>query len=324
VSMFDQEQIDSMLKASRQADSRKPGGKPRSVYPCNFRSAGRLSNENARALTAIHETFARHFASALDVYLGSGLEVKFQALDQLPIKDHISSIPPLSYIAPCSLSTVPSTMIVECDIHLVFPIIDLLMGGSGGGPVKETRELSEIEEEIMHDVTTLIARQAENAWRMPSMSLVPNRRIKASVLHQYCPPNEKVTLVKFEIEIAGVTGSLQLVFPTLFLNILIKQIKMEQPQKKRAARFFPTPSLRDRILDCDFEVAAELLNIKVAVKDLISLQPGSVLKLRAPVRSPGKLTVKGEEVFEAVPVRNGTQKAAQLGRRAQRSSWEGE
>jgi flagellar motor switch protein FliM len=54
----------------------------------------------------------------------------------------------------------------------------------------------------------------------------------------------------------------------------------------------------------------------VAVRDLISLQPGCVLKLRAPIRNPGMLTVEGLEIFEAVPVRNRAQKAAQLGRRA--------
>ena len=318
--MFNQEQIDSMLKASRIVESRKPGGKPRSVYPCNFRSAGRLSNENARAVTTIHETFARHLASALDLYLGAALEVKFQALDQLPIKDHMAGIPPLSYIVPFSFSTVPSTMIVECDINLVFPIIELLLGGSGQ-PMNDARELSEIEEEILHDLMSLIARQAENAWHIPSQSLMPGRRTKSSVLHQYCAPNEKITLVKFEIEIAGTTGSFQLVFPTAFLNVLIKQIKLDQPQKKGRLQYLPTPDIRERILDSDFEVSAELLDMKVAVRDLVSLQPGCVLKLRAPVRTPGMLTIGGQEIFEATPVRNGLQKAAQLGRRTQITNW---
>src|SRR5579871_4498930 len=58
--------------------------KERTIYSCNFRSAGRLSNENARSLTSIHETFARHLATALDAYLGSGLEVKLSGLDQYP------------------------------------------------------------------------------------------------------------------------------------------------------------------------------------------------------------------------------------------------
>ncbi|HVU46816.1 MAG TPA: FliM/FliN family flagellar motor switch protein [Terracidiphilus sp.] len=295
--------------------------KQRTVVNCNFRSAGRLSNENARTLTSIHETYARHLASALDAFLGTGVEIKLTGLEQRPIKEHIAGIPALSYIVPFSLSTIPGATIVECDINMIFPIVDLLLGGTGtagNGP----RELSEIEEEIMHDVVLLLVRQAENAWRLPDMPLAPNRRVKSSVLHQYCPPNEKVTSVKFEIDVAGTVGSFQLVFPAAFLNVLIQQVKLDQPQKKSSVRFFPRPSIRERILDCDVEVAAELPELRVAVRDLLALVPGSVLKLRAPIRTPGMLTAGGHGVFEATPVRNGTQKAAQLGRRLSLNHWE--
>jgi len=317
---LNQEQLVVILKASGKFAAPKAPAKQRTVRACDFRTAGRLSNENARSLTAIHETFARRLASALDAYLGTGLAVKMLSLDQMPVKEHIAAIPPLSYIAPFSLDTMPSTMIMECDIELVFPIIELLLGGTGG-TVSGVRELSEIEEEIMQEVTALIARQAENAYRMPQMSLVANRRIKSSMLQQYCPPNEKVTLAKFEIEIAGVTGMLQLVFPSSFVAVLIKQIKLDQPQRRSGLRYFPTPGIRERILDCDVMLAAGVPRMKIAVRDLIALQPGCVVKLRAPVRSPGMLTVEGMEIFEAVPVRNGSQKAAQLGRRVQPTSW---
>jgi flagellar motor switch protein FliM len=301
----------------------KPGEqeKQRTVVNCNFRSAGRLSNENARSLTSIHETYARHLATALDAYLGTGIEVKLSGLEQLPIKEHIAAIPPLTYIVPFSLSAIPGATIVECDINLVFPIVDLLLGGAGG-PGSGPRELSEIEEEIMQDVILLMVRQAENTWRLPDMPLAANRRVKASVLHQYCPPTEKVACVKFEVDISGTIGTFQLVFPAAFLNLLIQQVKLDQPQKKGSVRFFPRPSIRERILDCDVEVAAELQGLRVAVRDLLALLPGSVLKLRAPVRTPGMLTAGGQGVFEATPVRNGVQKAAQLGRRLSTTNWE--
>lgn len=295
--------------------------KQRTVVDCNFRSAGRLSNENARTLTTIHETFARHVATALDAYLGTGIEVKLSGLDQRPIKEHIAAIPPLTYIVPFSLSTIPGATIVECDINLVFPIVDLLLGGvghPGGGP----RDLSEIDEEIMQDVIALIVRQAESIWRLPNMPLSVNRRVKSSVLHQYCPPNEKVTSVKFEVDISGTIGTFNLVFPAAFLNLIIQQFKLDQPQKKGSVRFFPRPSIRERILDCDVGVAAELQGLRVAVRDLLALLPGSVLKLRAPVRTPGMLTAGGQGIFEATPVRNGVQKAAQLGRRVSSTNWE--
>ena len=303
-----------MQTPSKPSLLKKTPDKPRSIHACNFRSAGRLSNENARSLTAIHETFARQLASVLDVHLGTAVDVKLQALDQLPLKEHVASIPLLNYIVPFSFTTMPGAVILECDVGLVFPMIEVLLGGTGTSE-NLPRELSEIEEEIMQDVTTLIARQAETAWHMPNMALVINHRIKSSLLHQYCPANEKVTLVQFTIEIAGKAGSFQLVFPSSFLNALLKQIKLEQPQHRGGLRYFPVRSIRERVLDCDVEIAAGLPRMKVSVRDLVALQPGCLLKLRTPVRTPGMLTVGGLDIFEATPVRNGSKKAAQIGRR---------
>jgi flagellar motor switch protein FliM len=323
LNVLNQAEFEALVGASRAAGARKVKEKPRSIQPCNFRSAGKMPNENARTLNAIHEAFAKQLESTLDSYLGTRLEVKLQGLDQLPIREHIAGIPPLCYIVPFALSTVPGTVIVECDIDVVFPILELLLGGTGTSP-DGARDLSEIEDEIMTGVMSLVARQAEHAWHLPNMSLAAKQRINAALVPQYCPATEKVTVVRFTIEIAGISGSFQLVFPSSFASILMNQIRQDRPPKKGGVRFFPMPSIRERILDCDVMVAAGLPCLKVKVRDLIALQPGCVLKLRAPVRTPGMLTVEGQELFEAVPVRNGSQKAAQLGRRAQRPSWEGE
>lgn len=290
--------------------------KPRSIYPCNFRSSGRLSNEMARSLSGIQETFARYVAGAMDAQLGASVKVKFLTLDRMPIEDHITSVPLLSVIAPFTVSSIPSSVIVECDIELVYPVIDLLLGGSGTSK-KGIGELSEIEEEVLQDLTSLIARQVEIAWSIPAMSLDQSGRVKASGLQRYCAPNDKVTVAKFEMELGGVTGWLQLVFPASFIATQVKRVSEDQPQKKTRVRYFPAASIRERILDCDVVVAADLSSIGVKVKDLIKLQPGSVLQLWTPVKTPGALTVGGRSIFEALPVRNGTQKAAQLGRNLQ-------
>jgi flagellar motor switch protein FliM len=308
------------FKKHANAGRQKTAGQLRSVHPCDFRAAGRLSNETARALTALHEEFARQLIGALDAYLGIELVIKLLTLDQLPIKEHTAAIPALSYIVPFSLGTMPGNVIMVFDIGLVFPIIELLLGGTGTSAAGD-RELSEIEEEIMQDVVSLIARQAESAWQMPHMSLVANRRIESEDVPEYCPPNDKVTKAKFEIEVAGTVGNFEIVFPSSFVASLIKQSKLDKPQSKSGLRYFPTAGIRERILDCDVVVAAGVPRMKVAVRDLIALQPGCVLKLRAPVRVPGVLTAEGMEMFEAMPVRNGSQKAAQLVRRVQPTGW---
>ena len=301
-------QIQGEETARVQQSEPKKVRKPRNVYSCNFRSAGRLSNEDARALTAIHEGFAQHVSSALDAYLGTSFEVKLDSLDQLSIKDHIDGLPSHCYVVPFS----SNSMFVEFDNELVFPIIELLLGGAGdtGDP---GRELSEIEDEIMQDIVLLIWRRAAIAWRMPDLSYAASPRIKAAEMHQAFSINEKATVFSFGVQLGSATGTFRLVLSTEFVNTLLKQIRLDQPQKKSRVWSFPMPPLRERILDCDVEVTAELPGLKVPVRDLIALQPGSVLKLHAPIRNPGMLTAGGHGLFEAAPVRIGSQRAAQLG-----------
>jgi flagellar motor switch protein FliM len=55
--------------------------------------------------------------------------------------------------------------------------------------------------------------------------------------------------------------------------------------------------------------------MKVLVKDLVDLKPGMVLRIKAPVKNPGRLTVEDVEVFEALPVRLGMRKAAEVSSR---------
>jgi flagellar motor switch protein FliM len=276
-----------------------------------------LSNEDARSLTALHDVFARQLSIALDGHFAGTLAVKLKTLDQLTLEDHLKEMP--AYIVPLSLGTLPGHVVVECDMRLVLMMLELLMGGSG--EVREDAcELSEIDEEIMHDVIQIIAEQAEQAWRISGLATTVNRPVKQDSLHRLCALNERVTVLKFGVLLAGVSGSFNLMFPAGFLNVLMKQAELDQPHKNRL-QSLPMAPIRERIMDCEMQVSVELPALKVAVRDLLALQPGSVLKLRAPIQATGVLTAGARPIFEAIPVRNGAQRAAQLGHRIPQESW---
>jgi flagellar motor switch protein FliM len=291
-------------------------GKSRTIYNCNFRMAGRLSNEDARSLTRIHEIFAHRAANALDEHLGAGAGMKLGTLDQITVKDHVAEVPALIYIVPFA----SGMMTMELSVDLVFPIIEMLMGGTGDAKSAE-RDLSEIEEEVMQEIVMLIARHLGAVWAIPDFSMIPGQRIKVDQMFQTLRASEKLVILRFETTIGTATGSLNVALAKPILDLLLKRIKENQPQSKPKVWSFPAPPLRERILDCETEVIAELPELRIAVKDLVTLQPGSVLKLRAPIRMPGMLTAGGRSLFEVVPVRSGTQRAAQLGRRTLESEW---
>ena len=288
----------------------------RTIHSCNFRYAGRLSNENARALTALHEKFALNVTNSLELYLGSSLRLKLLSLEQQASIDYIGGVASNNFLLPCSLNVMESNALIEMDIALVFPIIDLLLGGAGIAS-EQTRELTEIDEEIMQSVTALIVKQVERSWRTLNLSLTPGRCIKPGMIQQVFLANEKLVLLVFEMTVGGTTGLFSLALPTSFVGFLLRHLKAAQSKKVSTLRLMRNPSLRERILDCEFKVAADITQMRVLVKDLIDLKPGMSIKMKTPVKTPGRLTVEGVELFEALPVRNGLRKAAQLSSRSQ-------
>ena len=290
--------------------------KPRTIHSCNFRYAGRLSNENARALTALHEKFAISVTNSLELYLGTSLRLKLLSLEQMAILDYTSKIASNSYLLPCALNVMESNFLIEMDIALIFPIIDLLLGGAGTAS-EDARELTDIDEEIMQSVTALIIKEVERSWLTLNLSLTPGRCIKPAMIQQVFLANEKLVLLMFEMTLGGTTGPFNIVLPTSFVGFLLRHLKAAQSKKISSLRLLRNPSLRERILDCDFTVAADITQMRVVVKDLIDLKPGTILRMNAPVRIPGRLTVEDVEIFEALPVRNGARKAAQISVRSQ-------
>jgi len=293
--------------------------RPRIINSCNFRYAGRLSNENARALTAQHEKLATNVTNSLELYLGTTLQLKLLSLEQMPMMDYVNGMAPNNYLMPCALNVMESNFLMEMDIALIFPIIDLLLGGDGTAS-DEVRELTEIDEEIMQSVAALIVKQVELSWKSLNLSLKAGRCIKPAMIQQVFLATEKLVLLRFEMTMGDTTGAFNIALPTSFVGFLLRHLKAAQSKKTTSLRLLKNPSLRERILDCDFTVAADMTQMRVMVKDLIDLAPGMILKMRAPVQRPGGLTVDGIKIFEALPVRNGIWKAAQLSCRSQEPS----
>lgn len=289
------------------------------IHACNFRYAGRLSNDNARILTTLHEKFAAQAASSLEIYLGTSLEMKFLSLEQMVVPDYISSVNANAYLLRCALNVMENNFLLELGVPLVFPIIDLLLGG--GGTVNETaRELTDIDEEMLQSVSDLMLAQLEKSWKALNQPLGSSSCIKTPMIPQTFPVNEKLVILMFKLTVAGATGLVKIVLPTSFVGFLLRQIIAAHSKRTVSAHHYAKSSLKERILDSNFTLAADITEMRVLLKDLIGLKAGMHLKMKSPVSNPGRLTVEDVEIFESIPVRNGSMKATQLLARSQEST----
>ena len=299
------------IEPSTTSISPSPSSTGPTILPCNFRSAGRLSNDSNRQLRTMHEGFARNVSHSLDLFLGSPIEVKLEAIEQVGSRDFVNSLAAGSYLVPYTLMPVQSRVIAKFDTELLFPLLDLLLGGTGD-PMEEARELTEIDEELIRSVTELIGVQLERTWKACGVNVMPSASLKPALVGALFASEERVVSLHFEITIATTTAGMRLVLPMAFCNALVRSSHSEGARLGSATS--TVLPLRERLLDCTMLLSAELPDLEISVGELIQMQTGSVLNLRSTVETPVQLGVRGYPLFEMTPVRRGAFKTAQLGR----------
>ena len=203
-----------------------------------------------------------------------------------------------------------SAVVLQVDTALVVPIIDVLLGGTGQ-LTTTSRELTEIDREIMDGVAQMIGRQLETTWQSIGVKLRLDRQRQAAQVQSVYSATEKLTILSFEAKVNETPGAITISFPATLAIAMLREISSGPNRKIRVEQ--PQPlGVRANVLNCPFETTVGLANLKVPLRELMALRPGSVLNLRLPVKSPAALLLGGRACFEAVPVRSGNQRAAQL------------
>ncbi len=303
-------EIDLIIGNAKAPTHNPDHGQHRSIELCNFRNAGQMSERYARFMTNLFEAFARNSSNSLGAYLRSRFEMTLAAVEQMPVRDFWSEYRESGFVAVLSLQPSNTAVLLQVETSLVFPIIDVLLGGLGA-PQLCPREMTEIDEDIMEGVAQIIWRQLEATWQPLGVAIRMDRRQKATQEQDVFPANEKLTALTFEIKLNETSGALNLTFPTSFASAMLRQISAD-PRKKPRLRAGQRTGLRERVLACTFKCTIGIRDLRVPLSDLLRLRPGSVLNLRCPVKNPASLILGDREFFEAVPVRSGKQRAAQL------------
>jgi flagellar motor switch protein FliM len=315
--ILNQEEIDALfLKAQgpgiAASAKREPEAPTRHVTARDIRQAGQLGKEHVRSVSMLHDSFARNLTHNLGAYLRGVFEVNLVSVEQLTYAEFLQRIPEVTYFASINLQPADALAAMQVDLPLAYPIIDLMLGGHGKSE-RGIRDITEIEEGILESVVRIICRDMQLSWQ-PLLDLEFNfdqRQQQAQIL-QLMPPSEKVLALSFEIRMPEVRGMLNFAFPAVISNALLRRLSKQWSYRRRRNMEQTIAQVRTLLLDVPFQAQLELPPTPVTVKELLQLQPGSVLMLRHRAQAPATLRVAGKELFMAYPVRSGSTRGAQI------------
>ncbi len=282
-----QEEIDSLLSAVTKGDlpqASEPGPRPRrhqSVQMYDFRRQSRISKDQVRTLQMLHEAFARTVSSSLSAYLRSLVEVQLASVEQLTYGEFMLSVTSPSTLGIFEMPPLKGGAVLDVNPHLVFPIIDRILGGPGRASI-QVRELTEIERTLLDRVFRRLLTDLQQAWQQVGRFDIHLLNVETNPQFvQLTAPNDITVLVIFDVRVGDVQGvmSLCLPFPLVepILPKLVTQRWLGSSASAEAGSVSSEMATHLQAMPLDVRVVLDAL--QVPIRRLTRLAPGDILPL---------------------------------------------
>jgi flagellar motor switch protein FliM len=200
--------------------------------------------------------------------------------------------------------------VMEVNNTLVFPILEMLLGGSGKFTTKMNREITEIEQSILDGLFRIILHDLKLSWQaVANLEFTIDAHETEPQLLQILAPNEAVVAISMEVRIGENSGMINLGVP----SIIIKMLRQKFDQQWSVRKSESTEQERDRILrlikPALMLTDARLQGPTLTVSELLEVQGGDILTFDFPVARPLDLLINSKLKFRGHVATNGRRKA---------------
>jgi flagellar motor switch protein FliM len=309
--VLSQEEIDSVFRNMREAP--QEGDLAKRAQPYDFRRPDRIAKDQLRAIHVLHENFARSLASSLSAYLRAYVAVNLVSVEQLSFMEFSQCLPSPSCLVSLAMKPFEGNAVMEVNNTLVFPILEMLLGGSARLIAKMNREITEIEQSILDGLFRIILHDLKLSWQaVASLDFTIEAHETEPQLLQILAPNEAVVAISLEVRIGDNSGMMNLGVP----SIIIKMLRQKFDQQWSVRKTESTTEERDRILrlirPAATVVDARLQGPTLKVAELLEIQQGDVLTFDFPTERPVDLLVNSKLKFHGHVASNGRKRAFRI------------
>jgi flagellar motor switch protein FliM len=294
--VLSQEEIDKVFNLMSPSTASAPN--QGMAVPYDFRRPDRLPKDQLREIRLLHETFCRNAAGSLSAYLRADVTVSLKSVLQLSYVEFLQSFPSPTSICILSLKPFEGKGILEMNPSIVFPIIEILLGGQANPANTPQRETTEIEQSIFKSVIRLITKDLRDAWSgVAQFELTVEQTVTEPQLVQTLSPNEAVVAIAAEVRVGECSGLLQFVIPAAVVKTLRQRFVQRWQSRKTGPSEQELARLKQIAAQAEMDISAELVGPVISLKSLLSMQVGDTIALDYPVSRPVQLSIHGKPKY---------------------------
>ncbi len=297
-----QEEIDALLKSARRFGGSKGKAKAEpAVQATRYdfrRQTDTVSSDLLTALEGIHELFATNISTSLTMRLRSAVEISVESVRTQSFSEFVYSMSDPTNIVTVSMKPLDGLAVIEFNPSVVFPAIDIMLGGGGAMP-NALRATSEIEWSIFEGVIDMMLGDLQQAWTpmFPDIKFAIDARETRPSNVKTSQPQDTVITFTLKAKIGSGEGYLHLSVPTAALKPYLNKISNTAPEPQKQNDWQASARLSDLVRQANVTLTAELRGTVLTVDELLQLREGDILRLDQRLNVPASIAVNNSEKF---------------------------
>jgi flagellar motor switch protein FliM len=289
-----QQEIDAVFQNSQDRKRETP------AVRFDFRRPDRIPKSQVRAIHLLHDTFVRNLVSSLSAYLRSYLTVNLVSVEQLSYAELLDGLPSPTCMVSLGLSPYDGNGVLELNPSLVFPILEMLLGGTGRSSGMIQREITEIEQKLLDGLFRIVLHDLREAWK-PVTSVdftIEKMETEPQLLH-ILAPNEAVVAIGIEVRIGESVGMMNIALPSIVIKMMRQKFDQQWSVRKTHASTAEQARVLRLLWEAPLTLEARLEGPTLTVQNLLNLSEGHLLVFDYPVERSVELLVNGTQKYTA-------------------------
>jgi flagellar motor switch protein FliM len=306
-----QEEIDSVFRSMKKQGPIEPQQKSAQAY--DFRRPDRIAKDQLRAIHLLHENFSRSLSSSLSAFLRAYVAVNLVSVEQLSFAEFAQCLPSPSCMISLKMKPFDGNSLLEINPSLVFPILEMLLGGSGRGLAKVNREVTEIEQSILESIFRIILNDLKTAWSTvtPIDFAIDSHETEPQLL-QVLAPNEAVVAISMEARIGDNSGMMNMGIPSITVKMLRQKFDQQWSMRRAQSSVDDQARMFKLVQQSELQVDVRLKGPTLSFENLMALEPGKILTFDYPIDRELDLMMNGRTKYKTKIVSMGRKRAAKL------------
>ncbi len=282
-------------------NERQHGGVPH-IRIYDFNNPRLISKESMRILKKVHDSLSKNLELLFLNRLDTSIQIDILDIKEVVISDYIQSIESPAAVFMFNIEELGEWAILHMDPAFCVYTVDKQSGGTKQ-ELRETRELTHIEERILSRILDRMFKELSHVWA-PYMSMtIHNYAYESRPTNiRTLSPNEPGVLVVYTFRMYGQIVPMSICYPFRLVKDYISKISnVEDKKKPEMMSLTQKKQMERRMKGISAPVKVMLGNAKMSIRDLMNLKVGDEIRLDQPIDKPLNITVNGTRKMSGYP-----------------------